>query len=68
MWEDPIVAEVRNAREELYKEFGYSMDALFEHFKKTQAEHRSAEGCYVPPNDATLKVAEESPEYKTGKD
>ncbi len=67
MWEDPIVAEVRKAREELYKEHGCSMDALFEHFKKTQAKHVSGNGRYAC-DGVVGKVAEDSPEYKTGSD
>ena len=66
MWEDPIVAEVRKSRAGLYNEYGCSMDAIFKHFKKMQAEHISEDGRYVPPDNATLRVAEEPAEYKTG--
>ena len=42
------------------------MDALFEHFKKTQAEHTSEDGQYMPSHDKALRVAEGTPKYKSG--
>ncbi|RKX37528.1 MAG: hypothetical protein DRP64_17050 [Verrucomicrobia bacterium] len=68
MWEDPIVAEVRKAREEIMREHGYSLDSLIKDLQRTQAEHTSKDGRYMPPDDESLKVAEELPEYKTGND
>ncbi|MGD0901041.1 MAG: hypothetical protein ABR915_24690 [Thermoguttaceae bacterium] len=38
MNEDPIVAEVRRARDEILKRFNYDRRALFEDVKKRQAE------------------------------
>lgn len=34
MWEDPIVRETRNAREELLERFGYDLDALCEYLEQ----------------------------------
>ncbi|MEN8254064.1 MAG: hypothetical protein ABFR33_01210 [Verrucomicrobiota bacterium] len=68
MREDPIVAEVRKAREEIFKEHGCSLEAYIKDLQKTQAEHTTEDGRYMPPHDANLKVAEEPPEYKTGND
>jgi hypothetical protein len=38
MWEDPIVAEVRKAREQLFAEFDYDLEAYVEHLKRVQQE------------------------------
>ncbi len=38
MTEDPIVAEVRRARDEIAKRFNYDRRALFEDVKKRQAQ------------------------------
>ncbi len=38
MADDPIVAEVRRHREEIAKEFGYDLRAIFEYFKKREKE------------------------------
>jgi hypothetical protein len=40
MWEDPIVRETREAREELVAEFDGDLDALFEHLLKVQERYR----------------------------
>ena len=37
MWEDPIVAEVHRAREELAAKFGYDVNAVFADIQKRQA-------------------------------
>ncbi|HKR62596.1 MAG TPA: hypothetical protein VJZ00_02595 [Thermoanaerobaculia bacterium] len=39
MWEDPIVAETRAAREELLKRFNYDLDALCTYLQ--EAEQKS---------------------------
>jgi hypothetical protein len=36
MWEDPIVAEVRAAREQLSAEFNFDLDAIFADIRKRQ--------------------------------
>jgi hypothetical protein len=37
MWEDPIVAEVRRAREELSARFGFDVKAIFADIRNRQA-------------------------------
>jgi len=37
MWEDPIVAEVRRAREELSARFDFDVKAIFADLRKRQA-------------------------------
>ena len=37
MWEDPIVKETRDAREELLKRFNYDLDALCEYLQQQEA-------------------------------
>ena len=68
MIDDPIVAEVRKARAELFKEHGCSLERLFEHFKKMETEHMTTDGRYMPSDNVVSRVAEEPPEYKTGND
>jgi hypothetical protein len=36
MWEDPIVAEVREVREKLAAEFGFDVKAIFADLRKRQ--------------------------------
>jgi len=36
MWEDPIVKETRDAREELLKRFNYDLDALCEYLQSLE--------------------------------
>lgn len=38
MWNDPIVEEVRRAREEYAAEFDYDLDAIYRDLKKREAE------------------------------
>lgn len=38
MPDDPIVAEVRKHREEIAREFGNDLRAIYEHFKKRESE------------------------------
>ena len=40
MWEDPIVKETRAAREALFARFHHDLEALCEHLRKKQREHR----------------------------
>ena len=37
MWEDPIVKETRDAREELLRRFDYDLDALCEYLQQQEA-------------------------------
>jgi hypothetical protein len=41
MWEDPIVADVRNVRQEIFARFNYDLDAYFEHLKAVEEEDRA---------------------------
>lgn len=38
MWDDPIVSEVRQAREKLAALFGYDVKAIFADLRRRQAE------------------------------
>jgi hypothetical protein len=40
MCEDPIVAEVRRVRQEIFARFNYDLDAYFEHLKEAEDEAR----------------------------
>ena len=42
MWTDPIVDEVREAREEYAASFGYDLDAIFQDLRIQQEEARKA--------------------------
>ena len=39
MWEDPIVKETRDAREELFARFNYDLAALCRFLREKQTEH-----------------------------
>lgn len=39
-WEDPIVAEVRKVRQEIFARFNYDLDAYFAHLQATAEENR----------------------------
>ena len=39
MWEDPIVKETRQAREELSAQFGHDLAALCEFLREKELEH-----------------------------
>ena len=69
MKDDPIVAEVRRIREEIFKEFDCSLEAYAEDLRRTQALHTDGDGRFIYSADASsLKVAEDSLEYKKGND
>ena len=40
MWEDPIVAEVRKVRQEIFARFNHDLDAYFKHLGAVEAEER----------------------------
>jgi hypothetical protein len=50
-WEDPIVNEVRTARDALAKKFNYDVDAIFKHLRVMEEEGRRNGRVYVdrPP-------------------
>ncbi len=59
MWEDPIVRETRNAREELLERFGYDLDALCEYLEQV-GKRVGKEAVTLPPRRpavATRKVS-----------
>jgi hypothetical protein len=39
-WEDPIVAEVRKTRQEIFARFNHDLDAYFEYLGTAEAEDR----------------------------
>jgi hypothetical protein len=39
-WEDPIVAEVRAARQQIFAEFNYDLDAYAVHLRELEQEAR----------------------------
>jgi hypothetical protein len=47
MWEDPIVAEVRKARQEIFARFNYDLDAYFEHLKTIEKDDRKLGARYA---------------------
>ena len=53
MWNDPIVEEVRNARNEHAKKFNYDLNAIFADLKKQQ---KSSKRKFVtlPPRKPTV--------------
>ena len=51
--EDPIVAEVRKAREELFARFNYDLSALFEylHARTEESARAGRKIAPIPPTD-----------------
>lgn len=47
MWDDPIVAEVRKVRQEIFARFNYDLDAYFEHLKTVEEEDRKRGARYT---------------------
>ena len=47
MWEDPIVAEVRRVRQEIFARFNYDVDVYFEHLKTVEEEDRQRGARYT---------------------
>jgi hypothetical protein len=59
VWEDPIVRETRNAREELLERFNYDLDALCEYLEQV-GERVGKKAVTLPPRrpaEATRKVS-----------
>ena len=48
MREDPIVADVRKLRQQLFAEFNYDLEAYVEHLKARQQEREARSGVYMP--------------------
>ena len=49
MREDPIVAEVRKVREQLFSEFGYDLEAYAGHIAEIEAEKKKRGFRYASP-------------------
>jgi hypothetical protein len=59
VWEDPIVRETRNAREELLERFNYDLDALCEYLEQV-GKRVGKQAVTLPPRRpavATRKVS-----------
>ena len=66
-WKDPIVEEVRAAREQLFREAGGTLDKLAEYLMTSQHRHGSrlaAPPRPVPTSARVRLVAERSVEYR----
>ena len=64
MYNDPIIAELREIRKKIYKECGGTMDGLFDFLKKKETEN-VRNGVFCPRlSDKTLRVAENPADYK----
>lgn len=50
-WEDPIVAEVRKARDDYAKRFGYDLDAIYRDLKEKE-QHGGREVVSFPADEA----------------
>jgi len=57
-WDDPIVREVREAREAFAKRFNYDVGAIFDRLKKMQKEGEEQGRVYVqlPPKRIERRV------------
>jgi hypothetical protein len=53
MWEDPIVAEVRNTREQYAAQFNYDLRAMYDALKK-QENKDTRQKVTFPPKPASL--------------
>jgi hypothetical protein len=51
MWRDPIVEEVRKAREELFRQANYDLHTFFENLKKNQEERKTR---MISKNEKTM--------------
>ncbi len=60
MREDPVVAEVRKLRQELFAEFNYDLDAYVADLKARQQEREARTGVYMPhlPPEPALRRAD----------
>jgi SHS2 domain-containing protein len=58
MWRDPIVEEVRKAREELFKQANYDLHTFFENLKKIQEERKVRTVLRVKEKTACSKMSD----------
>lgn len=54
MWQDPIVAETRDLRDEYARQFNYDADAIFEDLMAKQATHPERV-VSLPPRKVSLE-------------
>jgi len=68
MWKDPIVAEVRSARETIAKEFGYDLDRMMTHFRAGDLAKKKSKTRARPSADKPSgPVGKRRPSRKPGK-
>ena len=60
MWQDPIVAEVKKARQEHAKEFGYNLKAIYDDLKSTELLG-GRKVVSIPSKQAQKKASHPSP-------
>ena len=60
MWQDPIVAEVRKARQEHAKKFGYDLKAIYDDLKSTE-QLGGRKVVSFPAKQAPQKASHSSP-------
>lgn len=58
MWEDPIVAEVRRIREEIFAGFGYDLEAYAAHIITLQEEDKKQGVKYASPRPGRSILSE----------
>ena len=54
MWKDPIVEQIRSAREELFARFNHDLTALCEYLRSKEREH----------SDRVVRLASRRPEVR----
>ena len=59
MWKDPIVEEVRRAREELARRANYDLHTFFENLRKSERKRKAK----VVPMIKGKTIASKSPEH-----
>lgn len=55
MWEDPIVAEVRRIREEIFAEYGDDLEAYAAHIMALQEEDKKRGVTYARPGTPRIE-------------
>jgi len=65
-WEDPIVAEVRRAREDLFAAAGYDLDAFCSQLRKRQ-ENEGHHAVTLPPRKPQREATGSAPAARPNK-
>lgn len=55
MWQDPIVKETRELREQYAKLFGHDLDAIFADIKKREARSKRKKVSFPPRKPVVVK-------------